>query len=315
MYTSDDLIEIAKNRGVRVTARQIGEWHRDMLLPRPTPRIAGRGRPRLDFPEPTPDVVEWLGRYRRSLGSRDDVVAWLWLEGYDYVGLDPATLQAAVEHWLRQLWTGVQREYPGLPDVDRVTSPPDNNHDDAVNQWTIASVETPLHARNRNSGVDEVAAVAMALFGVGNAWDDRDMLPFTVRAMGALDHGGGIPTDVDVSRLMGDSTPERAALPIGPALTAFNLTTRVQHPIDVRQARALWQDLTTAIDMVSAIPMLPATLQPFMTFFQTLRRRAYSLHLAGAIYALAVAASIVSPGELRRLVRDMMAPESAGECR
>lgn len=286
-----------------------------MLLPQPTPRIAGRGRPRLDFPEPTPDVVEWLGRYRRSLGSRDDVVVWLWLDGYDYVGLDPATLQADVERWLRQLWAGVQQAYPGLSDIDRVTFPPDANHDNAVNQWAIASVETPLQARNRASGVDELVAAGLALFGVGNTCDDGDTLPYALRALRAVDRSGGIPTDIDARRLMADSPPDCAAPPIGQVLAALNLSTYVQHPMDVRQARALWHGLTTVIDMVSADPTLPATLQPFMTALQTVRRRAYSLHPFDFIYTLAVAPAILSPGELQRLVRDMKAVESAVERR
>jgi len=275
MHTSDELIEIAKNRGVRVTTRQIGEWHRDGLLPQPTPRTAGRGRPRLAFPDPTPEIVVWLGRYRRTLGSHDDVLVWLWLEGYDQVGVDPVMLQAAVDNWPRLLWDRVRQEHPDLTAIERVTCPPGDAHDDAVSHCIREVVEAPLDARNRTSGTEEAVAVATALFSSYGAGGGLETLSSVLRALRAIDHDGGLPAEPDVQRLVSHSSSGDTTPPIGPALAALNLAQRVRHPIDVRCARACWQVLTSYGGVGGPTPDTAAIVQPFMTFLGTLRRRAY----------------------------------------
>ena len=114
IYSAEDLVAIAAEARLEVSTLQIGEWHRAGLLPaRVTPPgPKKRGRPRLFFPEPAPDAVFRLARWRRWVSGDKNARSWLWLEGFDYLDLDPDEEFAA---WLKREWSEYRKTSPSLP--------------------------------------------------------------------------------------------------------------------------------------------------------------------------------------------------------
>jgi hypothetical protein len=121
-YTPQMLIEHAKRQtGVKVSTRQIEEWHAAGLLPEPV-RVKmpgqGRGRAPYQYPEPAPAAVVWLGEHRKYIDGNDVAAFWMWLEGFDYIQIDPA---AVVRARIEALWRVAQQEaMPSLPAIESV---------------------------------------------------------------------------------------------------------------------------------------------------------------------------------------------------
>lgn len=115
IYGIDDLVRFAKDANLEVSPLQVGEWHRSGLLPDPVPPPGPkkRGRPRLFFAEPTPRVVCSLARWRRLVTGAENARGWLWLEGFEHLGLDPDAEFAA---WLRREWAEYRKTFPSLPE-------------------------------------------------------------------------------------------------------------------------------------------------------------------------------------------------------
>lgn len=109
----------AARHRVDVTNAQFDDWKGQHLLPESTPSDQkGRGRPRLLYPEIAGDALIWLGRYRKFIDGDDVARFWLWLEGFDYVQVDPG---AVVLQRIQVLWQEMQREgMPSLPDIATV---------------------------------------------------------------------------------------------------------------------------------------------------------------------------------------------------
>ncbi len=124
MYTIEALVEIAATEGEKVSARQVMEWNRDGLLPTPTREKMpgqGRGRAPYRFPEPAPTAVMLLATERHHMKSAEDAKLWLWLEGFDYTGVDP---DERLQDWLIKGWEEEVRakapSAPELSDADQV---------------------------------------------------------------------------------------------------------------------------------------------------------------------------------------------------
>jgi putative transposase len=152
-YTPRELIALARARaGVVVSARQVQEWHRAGFLPRPIrAKLPGQGRGRAPYryPEPAPEAVAWLATHRRAIAGEDAVRLWLWVEGFDYVTVDPDAIFAARA---LALWRGVQRNLPRLPDL-AIAAERDVTADepDALLDELDRNVTTPLYEAGRLS--------------------------------------------------------------------------------------------------------------------------------------------------------------------
>src|SRR5829696_7308240 len=133
IYAAEDLTEIATHFKLELSTLQVGEWHRAGLLPEPVspPGPKKRGRPRLYFPEPTPRAACSLARWRRRVNGDDNARAWLWLEGFDHIKLDPDEELAT---WLQTEWAEYRKTCPSLP----------------------GSPETPIDPERRETILDEL---------------------------------------------------------------------------------------------------------------------------------------------------------------
>ncbi len=118
MYTVEELVRIATAEGEKVSPRQVMEWNRDDLLPTPTrEKVPGQGKGRAPyrFPEPAPTAVMLLARERRYMKSADDAKLWLWLEGFEYTGVDP---DERLQDWLIRGWEEeIRAKAPSVPDL------------------------------------------------------------------------------------------------------------------------------------------------------------------------------------------------------
>ncbi len=193
MYTVEELVRIAAAEGEKVSPRQVMEWNRDGLLPTPTREKMpgqGKGRAPYRFPEPAPTAVMLLARERRYMKSADDAKLWLWLEGFDYAGVDP---DQRLQDWLIRGWEEEVRakapSVPDLSDTDQVDYDRSQQIFDELDRNVIAEIGGGVHHS------EEYAVYSSMLAGVlGLAPPEGDesikveraaksLLPYTMRRM------------------------------------------------------------------------------------------------------------------------------------
>jgi len=246
-YTAEDLVEIATEARLEVSTLQVGEWHRAGLLPDPVqpPGPKRRGRPRLLFPEPTPNAVCGLARWRRFVNGNENARGWLWLEGYDHLDLDPDREFAA---WLKQEWAAYRKTCPSLPESPE--TPIDAERRDQILEELDKNYTKP---ESEKHGVPvEWFAVHPALLGIvqweeyqGEEWqkleelgfeedDDTSPKPLLAGVYEAGEHiFGELPYSQD-EMLAGPSGNPRW-------LAAVGLPGLAREPIDWACVRAIWQ--------------------------------------------------------------------------
>lgn len=175
VHTIKELRDYAKDRGVSVSRRKVEEWHRAGLLPPASrPPVKGqRGRGPLMFPDPAPDAVVTLGRWRRYMTSDETAKVWLWFEGYDYIPVDIGKVEQSLSTVFLTGWTALQQAIPGLPDTP--STKPTERQEEAILDALDQSVMQPM-LRNHESIDASVAAAMMgaAVLGldVQDGWND-----------------------------------------------------------------------------------------------------------------------------------------------
>ena len=257
MYGVDDLIRIASDANLKVSAVQIGEWHRAGLLPDtvqpPGPRR--RGRPRLFFPEPAPRSVCSLARWRRSVNGDENARGWLWLEGFDYIEIDPDKEFAA---WLDREWTEYRKTCPPLPETPK--TPVDPERREAILEELDANYTKP---ESEKHGIPaEWFATHPALLGLFSEEEWQKLEEYGVgRYDDNSDRSSPNPLLAGVHEagqyMFGDLPYDRGEMLAGPAnapalLAAVGLPGLARGSIDWPCARAMWQFVCIATNVYDA---------------------------------------------------------------
>lgn len=175
MYTADALISYAEQAGIRVSRRQIWEWKRDGLLPKPTRTVSTdqrRGGVPDRYPEPAPAAVVWLGTYRRKIDGIEVTKFWMWLDGV--IDIRDIELETIVLDQCRRIWQRWQERLASLPDLDTLTSLTDEQQDAVLEEYgTTASKPAQAHRTKRPPPVG-YTTVQIALLGL--YYGDEDQL-------------------------------------------------------------------------------------------------------------------------------------------
>lgn len=307
LYTAEDLAEIATHFGLELSTLQVGEWHRAGLLPSPVrpPGPKKRGRPRLYFPEPTPRAACSLARWRKRVSGDDNARAWLWLEGFDYIELDPDREMAA---WIEREWSGYRKTCPSLPespdtpiDPDRrerileeldenYTGPESEKHGVPVEWLAMHPALLGLFSEKEWRGLERL--------GVGEP--PSEVKPSEKLMAGLYESGksllGGLPYSKDEMLTDATGDPGLFALLSLPGLARIS--------IDWACVRAMWQ-FVCIVTNISEAPMLAEQVvfpgwRRLARWLRKYRYYVYSHYEPWYVAAILAMVSNAIPDELRR---------------
>ena len=269
MYTIEELVEIATAEGEKVSARQIMEWNRDGLLPTPTrEKLPGQGRGRAPyrFPDPAPSAVMLLARERHYMRSSKDAKLWLWLEGFDYTGVDP---DEDLHDWLTEGWEKEVRakapSVPELPDADQVDY--DRRYEilNEVDRNIISKMGNGEHHPEEYAVYSSLLA---GVLGIDPPEGDEPMkveraakslLPYTMRRM--------LPAWI--YRTFPDLISEEFA--------ALSIPEAIGKPIPRKHLRDIWKTFWLMTEVADE-PLEAFPLPGFAAVIRSLRKLRYSLY-------------------------------------
>lgn len=315
-YTIEELVELIVAEGERVTSRQIREWHRDGLLPAPTrEKIPGQGKGRAPyrFPEPAPAAVATLAMERRYMKSAEDAKLWLWLEGFDYLDVDP---YERLQNWLVRSWEEEIRikvpSVPHLPNVEHV----DDDRRAQIDEELDRNVLRPMTGDDEKLDEQDV-------YSLGE-YDAYNMLLNAMLGFDAAEEG-----PIPIDKALPNSSPYTMsrALPVSvrrllPKLSseefgAFSIPDAMGKSIPGQQVREAWD----AFRIVTEIPheRLKVHSPIHAAVMGALRKMRYAMYKDDPeymIYGLSCAFRFVSkkyPNQLRETMNAMrVLRENAG---
>jgi len=290
MYTIEELISIAESHGVNVSRRQVEEWSRQGLLPPPSrPGVPGRrGRGQKLHPDPAPDVVAWLGRWRRDIEGVDRVKIWLWLEGYDYLDIDPPLI---LRLWCIDQWADWQKRLPELPALADALVP--EMQRDTLLDVFDERVTRPLIAAGCTQDAVQISIwSALATLGVlpPETWQilhERDADDVQRGVVGQTTMGMLGQEAIDTFDIPAAYRAEAIAIlptmaDLAPLITLPHLA---QAEVDWADIRSLWYRL----GVITTTPVLDAPYAPMLPILQAVHRRCYQLDPLTLLIALAAA--------------------------
>lgn len=307
MYTIEELVEIATTEGEKVSARQVMEWNRDGLLPPPTrEKIPGQGRGRAPyrFLEPATSAVMLLARERHYMKSAEDAKLWLWLEGFDYTGVDP---DERLQDWLIEGWEEeVRAKAPSVPELPHADQGDYERRYEILNELdrnVIAEMGRAEHHQEEYALYSSILAGVLGLDppeGEESIKVERaakSLLPYTMRRV--------LP--VWIYRKLPDLLSEEFA--------ALSIPDAIGKPIPRQHLRDIWRTfwLITEItdESLDAFP-----LASFATVIRSLRKLRYSLYRENpeqVIYGLSCAVRYLLRTRPNRLEETMNAMEHLRE--
>src|SRR2546423_1611765 len=91
-YSRHKLVAIASQLKINLTPRKVNYWAGLALLPPSTPAKSKHGKPTQLYPQEALGAVAALERWYRIVGDHEKAEIWLWLEGLDYTGIEPAEI-------------------------------------------------------------------------------------------------------------------------------------------------------------------------------------------------------------------------------
>ncbi|PZS02824.1 MAG: hypothetical protein DLM70_09775 [Chloroflexi bacterium] len=308
-HTIPELVAAAASSNVVVSERQIVEWCRDGLLPTPSrPSIPGkRGRGPLRFPEPAPDAVAWLGRWRRSIDGIERVKTWLWLEGFDYVSTDGTAIQDALNLWMRAVWTTFQAVFPGLTDTATLPSGEDlginDERRDSILDTLDRIVTAPLENSGHQAGLREQTDISTALLGVPVNVENSSA-PSALLALDALNNHSAVRLPISaILQTLWDRQPS-----MDDFYDKLGLPALIQGGIDIHHIRRVWQGISAAVEVLAS-PGVPSEVQnlvPLLPFLQEVQRRSFASDPRLITMVLALMMRVARPGDAERYARRMV---------
>jgi hypothetical protein len=268
----------------------------------------GKGRAPYRFPEPAPAAVVTLAMERRFMKSAEDAKMWLWLEGFDYLDVDP---DERLQDWLVRGWKEeIRAKVPSVPDLARIGKI-DYERRIQIGDELDRNVIAPMTNGDPKPGeYDAYSSLLNAMLGLGPSEEDSvpideafpNSSPYTVRrALTAV-----------IRRLLPELSPEEFG--------AFSIPDAIGEPIPRRQVREAWE----AFRMVTEIPHEPLEEHSpvYSAVAGALRKMRYALYKDDpeyVIYGLSCAFRFVSrkhPKQLRetmnamRVLRESLEPRA-----
>jgi hypothetical protein len=237
------LDRVNARRDIEVSSAQFDDWKRDGLVPAPvSPTLTGRrgkGRPRLLYPDTAVEALVWLGTHRRFIDGVDVAHFWMWMEGFDYVEVDP---QAVLLSRIQAAWRMAQGHMPSLPDIAAAAERgiADSERDSALDEFDAHVVEPHITTDTLVEQQSGTASIAAMLFGLlpsalveGGTADDETFAQGTAGALLT-------PKRQEWRDTVAAAVPR--ALEAGKLLELYRLVTEEQ--FDPTVVRAAWQMLT-----------------------------------------------------------------------
>jgi hypothetical protein len=326
-HTIEGLREYAKGHGLEVSRRQIEEWHRAGLLPRAhRTKVPGKeGRGPLVFPDPTPDVVVSLGRWRRYVTSNAVAKVWLWLEGYEHLGDNSEALWRMVKEWITAAWPVLQEMLPGLPDMSTRAAATEEQKGDVLDALDNL-VRPPM--KDRHPSPHAITATVL-LTAAALGLDVRDNWIVAHETDDAAETQTTDPSSLVGSRLLRalftagrtplpDSSllPADLPLPITDMLPVFSLPRLVHRPVDWTVIRLVWRAVCVITDAPCPYPEAVPLVTPVVDCLRALRRHAYGGGVLGLFLTLkgsAAVGSLLPAHEMKRRARRLLACYGADE--
>jgi hypothetical protein len=218
---------------------------REGLLPEPTrPAIPDkRRRGSLIFPEEAARVVVSLNHWRHRVSGVESARGYLWLEGYDYLTIDPeAELQTARE----QVWNDLRSVAPSLPLA------PDTPHDKEQREHILDELDTNVTARAATSLhlSETLFATLPVIFSLYNAdeWQDIERVDsenLLLKSLWGLVNALSGP----VLRADDEEIVTSADGPVYTMLADFGIPKWESYAVDWRFVRSAWQFICLASDI------------------------------------------------------------------
>lgn len=264
-----------------------------------------RGRPRLLFPDPTPDAVCRLARWRRWVSGDENARGWLWLEGFDYLNLDPDREFAA---WLTREWAEYRKTSPSLPESPE--TPIDSERREAILDEVDANYTKP---ESEKHGVPpEWLATHVALLGLysdeewrglekqGAGESPAEVSPSEMLLAGMYEGGRSLlwslPHSTDELVAGSDGDPGWLGL--------VGLPELAREPVDWPVVRAMWQFVCIVTNMYDAPEWARqaefAQWRSLGVWLRKVRYHAYSHFEPWLMVAILAAVSKVLPEKQRR---------------
>lgn len=268
LRTKKQLADDATARGIPVSYWQVDEWIQDGLLPPAEPTSSGkklRGRPRKLYGEQAFKAVCWLGEHRAHIKTGADTVRfWMWLEGFDYVQVDPSDVLLAS---IQRAWAEMQVDIPSLPPIDQI----DHLSDRQIDQ---------MYDSEHGSVLDQFDRYARSLENGPLGAQGQDMAWLGGALSGAIPLDALKPYD-DLTEADGETiTQSLTDLVVGntesmgtsPALADIIRVSRVidlyravkNGSFDLALMRRIWQALDPAVfAALTGIPLTPSMRRMF----------------------------------------------------
>src|SRR3954466_12620277 len=115
-YSRHELVAIANQLKINLKPWKVNSWAELGLLPSWIPAKSKHGKPTKMYPQEALGAAAALERWNRIVKNPEKAKIWLWLEGFDYTGVEPAEI---VRGFAQELWCYFKRQLPSLPTLRR----------------------------------------------------------------------------------------------------------------------------------------------------------------------------------------------------
>lgn len=149
--------------------RTIRQWLHEELLPTPIRKADASGYSRSYFPPLAIPAARRLATFRRYVTTTRDAKAWLALEGFTYLSLADADLEARLRDWHTALWEQTRRACQFRDRVDEAAAD-DEVKDDILDDLDRA-VRQPLQERYPVVVAEAGTSIVAMILGVAEGTD------------------------------------------------------------------------------------------------------------------------------------------------
>lgn len=121
-FSTRELVTVANRLKINLTLRKVNYRAGLGLLPPPIQVKSEHGKPTNLYPQEALGAAAALERWYRIVKDPEKAKIWLWLEGFDYTGIEPAEI---VRGFAQELWCYFKSWLPSLPALESVRPDPE----------------------------------------------------------------------------------------------------------------------------------------------------------------------------------------------